>query len=331
MAHYRIPIVQMAEMHPGDGKNHTKEFGPKTRRFLQYLQSEAPAFYNRVLQTAEAHPVLFGNLAEEMLGWADALLGKAAVKTLVDGYMGFVIDVNRSQMEYEKRGRYEVTSHSEASSRVYDNNQFMSEYHWGVYVTTFAWEHHLRIFEFFDSYFASRLKEDKQPLRLMDLGSGSGVWSLMSLKALPGATSTLVDISEASVALCRKLIDVVGLSKRATVMHRDALTFRPSERLDAGISCFLLEHLEDPRALVSNLSEGLKEGAMAFVTTALTAAETDHIYEFRRESEVINLVEDCGFRVLAMLSSDPGLHNPDSIFLPRSMAMVLQKRHGQIW
>ncbi len=331
MAHYNIPSVHMAETHPGIGNNYRGEFGPKTRIFLDYLQSEAPAFYSRVLQAAQAHPVLFGNLAEEMLGCADALLGKAAVKTLVDGYMSFVIDVNRSQMEYEKRGRYEFTSHSEASSRVYDNDQFISEYHWGVYVTTFAWEHHLRIFEFFDSYFVSKLKQDKRPLRLMDLGSGSGIWSLLSLKALPGATSTLVDISEASVALCRKLVDVVGLSERATVMHGDALTFRPSERLDAGISCFLLEHLEDPRALVSNLSEVLKDGGMAFVTTALTAAETDHIYEFRRESEVVNLVEDCGFRVLAMLSSDPGLHNPDAVFLPRSMAMVLQKRHGQIW
>ena len=126
------------------------ELGPRTRRFLDYMNAESPVFFSRVLKTAQSHPAVFGELAEEMLGWANALLGEESAKPLVNGYMSFVIDVNRAQALYEKRGRYEYSSYADASAQVYDNDEFMSEYHWGVYVTTFAWEHHLRIYSSFN-------------------------------------------------------------------------------------------------------------------------------------------------------------------------------------
>jgi hypothetical protein len=63
-----------------------------------------------------------------------------------------------------------------------------------------------------------------------------------------------------------------------------------------------------------------------FITTALTAAETDHIYEFRRESEVLLLAEEAGFRVVASLSATPLVDRGAALYIPRSMALSLQKR-----
>ncbi len=59
--------------------------------------------------------------------------------------------------------------------------------------------------------------------------------------------------------------------------------------------------------------------------------EVDHIYEFRRESEVTAMAEDAGFRVVAMLSSAPGTIPQTSYFLPRSLGLVLQRRAHDIW
>ena len=310
------------------GQTYAAELGPRVRKFLEYVRVEAPALYKNIVQPARAHPAVFSELAGTMLHWAVAFLGQGCDGKLVDGYAHFVMDVVASQLAYEERGRYEFASFAEAASRVYDNQDFMDQYHWGVYTTTFVWEHHLILYDFFRRYFAARLERQAGPLALTDLGSGSGIWSMLALRALPGARSTLVDVSATSVELCRRFLTTNGFAERATVLQGDALTYRPAQPTDAGLCCFLLEHMEQPQTLVANLAAGLKPGALAFVTGALTAAETDHIFEFKRESELTNLAEACGFRVLATCSANLAPLTPDAKYLARSMAMVLQKRTG---
>jgi 2-polyprenyl-3-methyl-5-hydroxy-6-metoxy-1,4-benzoquinol methylase len=101
--------------------------------------------------------------------------------------------------------------------------------------------------------------------------------------------------------------------------------------MDAGISCFLLEHLERPQELLSSLSAALKPGAHAFITGAITAAEIDHIYEFKSEGEILSLVESVGFRVKHLYSAEPVNTPRNRKYLPRSLAMVVQKRHNEVW
>ena len=64
----------------------------------------------------------------------------------------------------------------------------------------------------------------------------------------------------------------------------------------------MIEHLEDPQKLLKNIAENLKEHGKAFVTLALTAAEVDHIYEIKFESEAVKLAKNSGLRVLETLS-----------------------------
>ena len=118
----------------------------------------------------------------------------------------------------------------------------------------------------------------------------------------------------------------INLADRIDFVLGDALETAMDPVFDAGMACWLLEHLERPEQLLQNLERNLRTGAYAFVTGALTAAEIDHVFEFRRESETITMAEDAGFRVLAMLSTAPRDHPEGARFLPRSQALVLQKR-----
>ena len=72
-------------------------------------------------------------------------------------------------------------------------------------------------------------------------------------------------------------------------------------------------------------SRARRPGGCFFVTGALTAAQIDHIYEFRHESELVSLAEDCGLRVLETLSTNPARLLPGARFVPRSMALLVQK------
>ncbi|MBP2316256.1 class I SAM-dependent methyltransferase [Azospirillum soli] len=302
-----------------------------TDAFLSHIKKEAPAFAKQISDTADRNPGLFGELAEPMLAWACKAIGPQWLETLTRGYTTFVVGVNRSQAEYERDRRYKHSSYAEVHSQTYADPRFMNDYHWGVYVTTFAWEHHLHIYEFYRDQFLGRLRRSASAGKIIDLGCGSGIWSMLALARLESWKSTLVDISPTTLALTRRTVQCTGLADRVDAHQADAMSFRDGAPYDAGISCFLLEHLESPGQLLASLAKSLGERRFAFVTAALTAAEIDHIFEFRRESEVVALAEQAGFRVVAMFSSAPRSVAPSATFLPRSIALVLEKRVGEFW
>jgi len=299
--------------------------------FLTYLAREAPMFAKHVQETAARHPVLFNELAERMLTWARQVIGEGWCETVAQGYVKLVINAHAAQAYYERHGRYRFSSYDEVLAQTYDAPEFMADYHWGNYAIAFAWEHHLLLYDFFLRQFLAQVRETSPTGRLLDLGCGSGIWSTLALSQLEGWHSTMVDISATSVGLTRRTLTCAGVDRRSDVRQADALRFRGDAPFDAGISCFLLEHLETPQQLLDNLSAALGARRLAFVTTALTAGEISHIFEFRRESEVVALAEDAGFRVVASFSSAPRGTPASAAFLPRSMALVLQKRAGQYW
>lgn len=301
----------------------------KLERFLSYFAKHQKLFWPSVERTAEKNEQLFKELGVLMTNWSATYLGDDYVKTLADGYARFVTDVNKSQMKYEKRGHYPNKTYDEVFAGVYDNEEHMASYHWGVYVTTFAWEHHLRIYKFYKDYFLSLLNCEGG--LLLDMGSGSGIWGMLVLYFFPGWKVQGVDISKTSVDFANRMAESNGFGSRAKYVEGDALLYSGSERIDACISCFLLEHLESPHELLMNLADNLKVGGMAFVTAALTAAEVDHITEFRNESDLVIMAEKADFRVVASYSSAPPSYPSECRFLPRSMALVLQKRRNEIW
>ncbi len=296
--------------------------------FLERLAARNRLYWPSVQDNLRRNEPLFRDVGGRLVGWAAAHLGERYADVLVEGYGLFVTDVNRSQMAYERRGAYEAKSYAEVYASVYGAAEAMSTYHWGVYVTTFAWEHHLRLCRFFADEFLARLGERGA---MVDLGAGSGVWHLMALDRLPSWTAHAIDISQTSVDIAGRMAAAAGFAARTSHEVGDATAVRRDQGFAAGISCFLLEHLEQPGALLANLAANLEPHAYAFVTAALTAAERDHITEFRRESEVCALAEAAGFRVVSTYSAAPTTYPTSCKFLPRSMALVLQKRAGEIW
>lgn len=268
-------------------------------------------------------------LAPKMMDWAAACLGDGFESVLAKSYAIFVMEANRAQFQYEKRGNYEFSRFKQVSQKTYHNEAFMLPYFWGVYVITFAWQHHLKIFRFFQKHYLPLLTAS-QGCQL-DLGTGSGIWSFLALEHAPDWHGIGIDISATSINQAQKMAEAILISDRMAFLQADAQRFSLYKKADAAISCFLLEHLEQPQRLFDNLAANLKTRGYAFVTGVLTAAEIDHIYEFRRESELIEMAEKAGFRLVSMISAAPQSHPRHFYYLPRSMAMVLQKKENAIW
>lgn len=266
----------------------------------------------------------FTEVAETALEWAQRARGPEAIERSVDAYAQFTTDVNMAQARYELTGCYENKSYEQVYASHYSQAGEMSTYLWGIYLTNFLWAHHMEIWKRFDDDFVANLPEHA---RLVEIAPGHGGWGAWALHRQPTATLRGYDISATAIEIASSTVRAAGVADRAHYEERDALDLdqMPAESADACICCFLVEHLERPDKLFAVINHLLKPGGRAFVTGALTAAQVDHIYEFRNESELVDMSEEFGLRVLQSLSANPKRLLPKAKFIPRSMLLLLEK------
>ncbi len=302
----------------------------RAEQLLAIFRDRHPRFLPGVQESRASDPARFDRYCHRFLGWAETAFGASALGPMVDAYVRFTTEVNFAQARYERSGAYDHASYAECEASVYSVEPAMREYLLGVYLTNFLWAHHLDLSAFFEERFLPLLPAGA---RIRELAPGHGGWGLWALAETPGATLDGFDISRASLGIAPAIRDAAGLSGRATYHLADALQLPEvaDASSDACICCFLVEHLETPERLLQNMARILRPGGMAFFTGALTAAQVDHIKEFKRESELVLLAEEQGFRVLDMRSVGPRRTLPKARFLPRSAAFILQKRIQDSW
>jgi SAM-dependent methyltransferase len=297
---------------------------------MDYVRKQHPRSVRGAEEARAVSPAEFDAIANMFLEWLIKARGERGIEDAVDAFVQFTTGVNLAQARYEVHGRYEHSSFAEVYAGHYSQQESMEGYLWGVFITNFLWAHHMEISLFFRDRFLSRVVPTAE---LVEIAPGHGGWGVWALTAVPSARLRGYDISPSAIRIARSVAQAAGVSDRAAYLEKDALdltTLAPGSA-DALICCFLAEHLEQPRKLFAVIGHLLKPRSLAFVTGALTAAQVDHIHEFRHESELVKLCEDQGLRVLETLSSNPRRTLPKARFLPRCMALIVQKRTSDLF
>ena len=303
---------------------------PWLDRLFEYVESAHPRSLRGLNEARGQDPDRFARIAELYLDWLVKARGEEGIGAAADAFAQFSTDVNLAQARYERDGAYANKTFAEVYQDHYSDAEAMDGYLWGIYLTNFLWAHHFQIMTFFQDRFMPRLGGDA---KLVEVAPGHGGWGVWALAHLPGASLEGYDISPRSIEIARGVAQAAGVGGRARYVQRDALDLG---RLEAGaadgcICSFLVEHLEDPQHLYKVIAHLLKAGGVAFITGALTAAQVDHIYEYRYESELVTMCEKAGLRVLETLSANPLRTLPKARFMPRSMALLVQKRGNEIY
>lgn len=263
------------------------------QQFLTIVRAKYPNYAN----AWESARDQFGATWEAELSKAIELLFGANPKkwdAAIDGYAQFCTDALRSQIFFERNGRYKASSYEEVARLCYHNADFMfRSYLPGMYLSHYVWPHHHRMLQFFRSQIRGLGISS-----FSEVGVGCGMYSKETLRLFPNANGTGYDISVHALEFTRDVVETFGYSDRYGIMVRDIVA-HPPEPADLVICQEVLEHIESPAEFCQALHEMTRPGGYAYITGAINAGHVDHIYLYRTTEEVLDHVRQAGFQVVA--------------------------------
>lgn len=214
------------------------------------------------------------------------------IKSL-DSFIKFSLGYLKLQVELMKTGKYHYQSFSEVNKEVYQNKIMESYYLDALFLSQVFWPNHYKIIEFFKEF--CNLLQDKH--RGMEIPCGTGIFSLIVSKN-QSERLDLFDISRYAVDYTKQMLYLSKVNTdEVNIETADMFNLTGENKYDFIICGELIEHLEKPKDALDILKRLLRTNGVIFLTTAIYAADIDHIYLFYDVKEVRELITKSGFLI----------------------------------
>lgn len=244
-------------------------------------------------------------------------------------YLLFVNDTNEEQRHFYETGQYRYKTLAEVIDKVYRNAEYMRQYMVGLAVSTFIWPQHRKYYAFFKQFVASAAQRTgRNGTSYLEVGAGHGLYVSEVIRQDLFARYDILDISETSLALTRKMTADFEKTRALRFIHADFLEFESEERYDVISISEVLEHVETPQAFLDRSWKLLKDAGRLYLTTCINAPEIDHIYLFEAIREVEDLFAQVGLGIedkLYVPYRNTTVERSERQKLPINVAYVLKK------
>ena len=210
----------------------------------------------------------------------------------VECYLKVVSDTLFEQVRFQESGHYSCQSFADANEQVYSNPEVMDYYMNGLLMSQFLWKHHYQLFTFFQ-----RCLQDRSGTvsRYLEIGGGHGAGVVEALKKLEEPKQIdVVDISPTSLEMTKALVN----DSKVNYHLQDIFDYHPKAGYDFITLGEVLEHLEDPQALLVKIRDFLNPEGHLFVTVPANAPAIDHIYLFRSPDDIRKILADSGYKIV---------------------------------
>jgi SAM-dependent methyltransferase len=247
----------------------------------------------------------------------------AALLDAVKGYAAFVMDSMRRQKRFEKELSYPAKTYAEAAAEVYYNDDYMRrQYLPGLLLSHYLWPHHYQQIEYFKSQFLPWMQA-QQVTEFAEVGVGTGIYSRLALQQQSNLRGVGFDISPLSLQFTAAHVKSFGFASRYQTLQQNIIEQASSQRFRAVVCVEVLEHLEDPVALLKGLKDLCASDGKLFVTAALNAAHADHIYLYTNPQQVWEQVEAAGLHMEHCFFANAYAPAAPGLPVPSALAMVL--------
>lgn len=215
-----------------------------------------------------------------------------SITYLVDCYKTIVNDTLRESIYFQEHKKYRHTSFAEVADSVYNNKQYMSLYMHGVLMTLFLWPNHRGLYRFFRATLPKNHKGT-----YLEIGPGHGYFFKTATQLTDYDDFIGIDLSDTSIEQTRILVSQYT-EKKIQLHCVDFMHYPlPESSYDAIVMGEVLEHVENPKALLKKIVLLAKKNAYIFVTTCINAPITDHIYQFDSVEQLQELFSQCNLSI----------------------------------
>jgi 2-polyprenyl-3-methyl-5-hydroxy-6-metoxy-1,4-benzoquinol methylase len=191
--------------------------------------------------------------------------------------------------DFLRSGRYRNSSFEEVNRAVYGNPEIMQYHMHGLAFAQFLWPEQYHRFRFF----ADQLSHYRGARRYLEVGGGHALYISEAMRVLPEAAFDLVDISPTSLEMSREIVPGAGVN-----FHLMNIFDFPDESVYDFITMGeVIEHVEQPRQLLTKVRSLLTPEGAAYITTPANAPMIDHIHLFSNAREIRQMLTECGFRI----------------------------------
>ncbi len=212
------------------------------------------------------------------------------IDNAVDFYLKMIDDFAAEFFDFMRSGSYKNSSFEAVDKALYDNPSTMVSHMHGLLLSQFLWKHHYEVYEFFKANITKY-----QPIHsYLEIGAGHGLYLEAAIQQLGADTNfEALDISATSIELTQSLVK----NKDIVYHHQDIFDLNNAEPKDFITMGEVLEHVENPLALLQKLKSMLQTNGTIFITTPTNAPSIDHIYLFRNVGEIRSLINEAGLEI----------------------------------
>jgi SAM-dependent methyltransferase len=276
-----------------------KEAFPGSRQCLAELQRQMPFLYRTAAEKTKPSLEDRLPLLEEILQRLDSG-NKEKLRSCVRAYVTICIEFLRLQRQLEKTKSYLYSTEKETLEAVYKNKDLFCGYYLeGLLLTGALWPNHFILLQNFRDSFLPLLSP---ATKVLEVGTGTGLYLRFMLKSEAALNYTGLDISPYSIDFAKRFISDVQTQEsrlqfiEASVTDPKGLRFQ-SDLFGCVIMGEVLEHVEKPLDALRELIRITKRGGHLFLTTVVFAAAIDHIYLFHNAEEVSQLCVKAGWEI----------------------------------
>jgi len=254
-----------------------------------------------------------------------SLENKKSYQDLAQAYLTIVEDTHREQMFFRRHLRYRNSTFAEVANSVYFNAEYMTKYMDGLALTLFLWPNHLKMKRFYDKFFPINNRGS-----YLEIGPGHGVYFMTAMQKGNFQSYLGIDISSASAQMTRDILGskMFGDFSNYEIIEHDFLEWESDHTYDAIVMGEVLEHVEDPVAILSQIKKVASNDAFIFVTTCIDSPAVDHITHYTSMDHIGEHVKASGLNVkeyLLVPYGDLTLEESHENRLPVTVALVLEK------
>jgi SAM-dependent methyltransferase len=209
----------------------------------------------------------------------------------IDCYLRLCEAMKEERLNFIRNECYSSTSFAEVAERVYHNPDVMRYHMYGLVLGQFLWPDQYHRYSFFCDTLPGYAPHVRNYL---EIGGGHALYAAEAFSTLSRDTHIdVVDISAISLELAQGMLPNVPISWHQS----DIFNFVPNRRYDFITIGEVLEHLEDPRAMLRRIQDLLAPDGSAYITTPANAPMIDHIYHFNNAQEIRDMFREAGFKI----------------------------------